>query len=224
MTEENDQGSGKLSFKNQDTVTLSRVDGDIEIKSCGRWVPEQGDEIVVTGMVTIQGALDIEGTLRVGSLKARTRDVIEITGDLIAQRSVRIEKGALHVHGSAEARDIRADSSLRVGKDLTCSTASGGGSVKVGGNAKAERINGGGSVKIEGNADVNELRAGGSIKVVGEIQCNELKVGGSGKVNNGKIGTVNIGGSFKAEGAVEVKVPAVFWNHLISSLLCHVTL
>jgi len=76
MTEENGQRSDRISLKNQDTVTLSRVDGDIEIKSCDRWVPEEGNEIVVTGTVTIQGALVIEGTLRVGSLKARTRDTI----------------------------------------------------------------------------------------------------------------------------------------------------
>ncbi len=205
MTEENEQRSDRISLKNQDVITLSKVNGDVEIRSCGRWVPEEGNEIVVTGTVTIQGALEIEGNLRVGSLKARTRDTIEVFGDLAAERSVRVEKGALYVEGWINAREVRADSSLSVGKDLTCSTGSGGGSVKVGGNAIAERISGGGSVKIEGNAEVKELRAGGSVKVLGEIQCDELKVGGSGKVNYGKIGTVSIGGSFKSEGAVEVE-------------------
>ncbi len=195
---------GKRKFQNEDQIVQSHIDGDVDIKNCRSWMPAEGDEIVITGEVRIQGDLDILGTLKAGSLHARTREAIVIDGDLILEKSARVEKGSLQVRGSVKGREIRADASVKIGHDLECSTGSGSGSVKVGGNAKAERLTGGGSVLIEGDAEVKEIRAGGSAKIHGEILSDEIKVGGSVKANRGKIGVVNVGGTFKAEGAIEI--------------------
>ncbi len=136
----------RLKFENEETVELGTVEGDVEIKNCRHLIPQQGSEIVIAGILYVQGELEIGGSLRARSLEAKTRDRIFVDGDLIIEESAIVKKGTLEVTGSASARVIEAGSSLRVEKDLTCDSGKGGGSIRVGGNAKARRLNAGGSI------------------------------------------------------------------------------
>ena len=55
----------KKSFKDEARVELGTVEGDVSIRNCRRVVPQQGDEIVITGTLDIRDETVIEGSVRV---------------------------------------------------------------------------------------------------------------------------------------------------------------
>jgi cytoskeletal protein CcmA (bactofilin family) len=190
-------------LRNRDRVELGTVQGDVEIRDCRLIVPQQGEQITVTGTIRVRGDTVIEGSLKAYSLRTEHCD-IEIQGDLVVETTVTIDKGSIEVKGSASAKQIQADATIGIGGDLICGSGKAGGAIRVSKNAKAMRLSAGGSVAVNGDAEVERLDAGGSVSVGGRVEAKEMAAGGSGRCNSGKISRVSIGGSFKAEGAVEV--------------------
>jgi len=195
----------RLLYKNQDTVELGNVEGDVEIRNCRTLVPEEGESIVITGTLFIVDELEIHGSLQCGRLESKSRDQITVNGNLIVEKAASIPRGSLAVYGDAKARDIEVGASFLVEGNLDCVSAKAGASIKVTGDAKAQRLTGGASVKIEGNVDVERVSGGGSVGIYGKIQAEEFDAGGSGKTVRGFIKKVSVGGSFKAEDAIEIE-------------------
>jgi len=195
----------KLEYKNESVVELGTSEGDIIVRNCGRLEPQQGNEIVISGTLTVFGDLDIEGSLQCDRLVLKTRDRVKVKGNLTATSAVDARKGSVSVEENLESRDVEVGSSLRVGGDLKCVSAKAGASIKVVGNAEAQRLTGGASVKIEGDCKVERIAGGGSVVVNGTIDAEELDAGGSGKAEKGVIKKVSVGGSFKAVGAIEIE-------------------
>ena len=147
----------KYEYKNESLVELGTTEGDVEIRTCRRLVPQQGDEIIISGTLTVTGDLDIEGSLKCDRLILKTRDRISVMGNLIATSGIDARKGSIDVDDNVDSRDIVVGAALRVGGDLNCVSAKAGASIKVVGNAVAQRLTGGGSVKIEGDCTVERI-------------------------------------------------------------------
>ena len=190
--------SDNQRYKNESVVELGTIEGDLELENCRSIRPATGNEIVVTGKVRVKGETYFEGSLKAHSLDGKARDTITIDGDLTVETTAENRRGSLEITGSATGESFRAGSSLRIGRDLVCTSASGGGSVKVIGNAKGRKVSAGGSVKLEGDAEVERVSAGGSVKIEGRSDIQEFSAGGSGKAHDGKIVKINVGGSFKS--------------------------
>ena len=144
----------KLSFKNEDTVKLGNVDGDVEIRNCRSLEAEEGGQITISGTLYIVDELEINSSLQCGRLESKSRDQITVHGNLTVEKSATIPRGSLVVYGDAKARDFEVGASFKVDGNLECVSAKAGASIKVTGDAKAQRLTGGASVKIEGNVDV----------------------------------------------------------------------
>ena len=177
----------RLVFKNEEQVVLGKVDGDVKIENCRTVVPEKGSEIIISGNLDIEGPTTVKASVRCNRLDVDSRDEVVIEGDLVVTTSVEVERGSLLVEGSVKAEGLSINGSLKIGKDLECTSVHSGGAFKVEGNAKVERIDAGGAVAIGGKIEAKELRAGGSVK------C-----------NTGTIEDVDVGGVFKATGPMEI--------------------
>ena len=205
---ENNKVKAKMAedrkFRNERRLELGTIEGDVEIRDCDLIVPQQGDEIVVSGTVKISGETTFEGSLRCGKIESKSRDTITVNGNLHVQRTVDVPRGSLRVAGHMTATEVEVGAALSVGGNLECTSGKAGASIKVSGDAKASRLTAGGSVKIEGTADVERINGGGSVVVGGRIKADEFDAGGSGKCSTGLIQKVSVGGSFKAVDAIEI--------------------
>ena len=81
----------KLVFKNQETVELGYVEGDVEIRSCRFIRPQQGDTIHITGKLEIHGDIIIEGSIQVHEFYGRTRDRIVVEGQANLTDNILVE-------------------------------------------------------------------------------------------------------------------------------------
>jgi hypothetical protein len=93
-------------YNDQDRVELDHVEGDLDLKNCRYIIPQQGDSITVTGAVRVWGGAIFEGSLKARSLECKTRDDIEVLGDLTVESDASVKKGSLRVDGNATGRMI----------------------------------------------------------------------------------------------------------------------
>lgn len=193
-----------FKFVKQRTVKIGTVEGDVSITNCQEIVPENGQEIVITGTLSIKGDVIFAGSLRAHGIVGKAKKVI-IEGDLTVENTCSIEKCNMQVMGNAKAGKFVLGSSLTVRQDLECSSARVGGSIKVHGDVKAGRLDVGGAIRIDGDVEVQRINVGGSVKLLRKVNMEELSVGGAGTVNTGRIGRVSIGGSFRSEDSVEIE-------------------
>jgi cytoskeletal protein CcmA (bactofilin family) len=176
-----------VRFKRQERVELTQVDGDLEIKDCRELVPKTGSMITVLGALRIDGETLVSASLNCRNLVARCHDTITIEGDLTATTAVDVEHGNLAVNGSASAKRFDIGGGLSVKGNLTCQTIDADGAVRVVGDLKAD-----------------QLDASGAAHVEGRVEAGRVDVGGAFTCNNGFIKDVDVGGSFKATGTMEI--------------------
>jgi len=177
-----------LRFKKQERVGLGQVDGDVDIKDCRTLVPKTGSTITITGTLRIDGETIVAGSLSCHNLLARSHDTITIEGDLTATTAVEVESGNLAVDGSASAKRFDVGGGLDVKGNLACQT-----------------IDADGAVRVAGDAKVEQLDASGAAHIGGRIDAGVVEVGGSMSCKDGLIRDVDVGGAFKATGAMEIR-------------------
>ncbi len=167
-----------MHFKNEKWIQLGKVRGDVFIEDCDVLVPQKGKEIVVKGTLIVEGSLIIEGSLSCKHLRIKSDDKVIIQGDLKVDGSVIVKERHRHSSGPK--------------------------GLKVTGSAVAHDFDIDGSLHVGGDLDSKTVKCGGSLKIERRIRAERLSVGGSASCVYGIISRVDVGGSFKASGTVEI--------------------
>lgn len=184
------------------TVTLSSVDGDLEV---GRGAVVKGEgsppKVMVTGTVYVEGDCVFDCNLTAENLNGE--DDVSVKGDLEVRNRVNIDDGRLVVSGNMKAERVDVDKSLRVDKDFQFDDVDVGGRLEVNGSTIGRKIDVGGTFEARGEVSVESIDVGGSVRIDSKVDIRDLNVGGTVEVESGKVDRVNVGGSFVSRGALE---------------------
>ncbi|MCG3221115.1 MAG: hypothetical protein H7641_07005 [Candidatus Heimdallarchaeota archaeon] len=193
----------KVVVKEDETIELSNVDGDLEaFDGATINVSSKVDKLVITGNLISKGDVLLNGSIEVQEIMHKD-GYLEIEGDVFAKR-VNVRNGGrggsskLIVGGSLKAEETSIDGALEVAKDFDCPNVKIMGACVVYGDANLENYDVSGSAKHEMNLNAKEVEIGGSLKIGGDaVILEELEVSGSAKIDGTlDCPEIEIGGSF----------------------------
>lgn len=190
----------KVRIEPRKTVEIGIVEEDLFIGRNSTIKAKTGETVVVKGDVEFEGDCNILSSLHAYSLRLENGGRINVEGDLIVEKSVKLEDGELLVSGRLEAEDVDVGKVVRVGRGLKCLEISVGGVLESGGDVDSEKIGVGGKVSVQGNLKGNNLSVGGTLTVKGLTELEKLDVGGVAKINGGRILDISVGGVFESTG------------------------
>ena len=189
------------------TVTLTRVEGDIEVGHNATMQSDEGKSIVVAGDIYLEGKAYINGNLECESLQSgiflsRHREInvggqrarLDLTGRYVGKLKV---DGNLAVH-----KQLSVSHSVEVQGTISA------GDIDVGGKIEAEAIKCG-RIRVGGRADVRGLFEASSVEVGGKVEggiakIGDLNVGGEAEFDGGSIkGNIRVGGRFTSKSPLE---------------------
>jgi len=182
------------------TVEIDVVEEDLFVGAHSTIKAKTGEAIIVKGNVEFEGDCNILSSLHAYSLNLENGGNINVQGDLIVERAVRLEDGELRVSGRLEAEDVDVGKVVKVGNGLKCKSISVGGVLESGGDVDAENISVGGTMSVQGNAKGSKLGVGGTLTVKGLTELEKLDVGSVAKINGGRKEDINVGGVFESAG------------------------
>ncbi|MEM2088530.1 MAG: hypothetical protein QXO47_00470 [Thermoproteota archaeon] len=182
------------------TVEIDVLEEDLLVGSNSTIKAKTGETVIVKGIVEFEGNCNILSSLHAYGLRLENRGRINVEGDLIVEKSVKLEDGELLVSGRLEAEEVDVGKVVRVGRGLKCLEISVGGVLESGGDVDSEKIGVGGKVSVQGNLKGNNLSVGGTLTVKGLTELEKLDVGGVAKINGGRILDISVGGVFESTG------------------------
>jgi len=182
------------------TVEIDVVEEGLFVGRHATLKAKTGETIIVKGDVEFEGDCNILSSLHANNLGLEGKGRIHVNGDLIVEKSVRLEDGELVVSGRLEAEDVDVGKAVNVGKGLKCRNIDVGGVLKSEGDVDAENISVGGTVSVQGAVRGGKLDVGGTLTVKGLTELEKLDVGGVARISGGKILDINVGGVFESTG------------------------
>ncbi len=192
--------NGKVRIEPRKTTEIDVVEEDLFVGKQSTIKAKTGELIVVKGNVEFEGDCNILSSLHAYSLSLENGGKINVQGDLIVEKSIRLEGGELRVSGRLEAEDVDVGKVVKAGKGLKCRSIGVGGFLESGGDLDAENISVGGTISVQGNVKGNKLGVGGTLTVKGLTELEKLDVGGVAKISGGRILDINVGGVFESAG------------------------
>jgi predicted acyltransferase (DUF342 family) len=182
------------------TVEIDVLEEDLFVGAYSTIKAKTGEAIIVKGNVEFERDCNILSSLRAYSISLENGGKINVQGDLIVEKSVRLEDGELLVSGRLEAEDVDVGKLVKAGNGLKCRSISVGGGLESGGDVDAENISVGGTMSVQGNVKGSRLGVGGTLTVKGLTELEKLDVGGVARINGGIIMDINVGGVFESAG------------------------
>lgn len=161
----------------EESKTISRVDGDLNIKE-GRVSTDSPDNILqVTGSVRCRGDCSLECIVSARDFEANRGNIL--VGGLSIERLIKVKKGELEVENDIRSGRVEVDRRLLVHGSLECTSSSVGGSMTVEGNSRAENVDVGGSLRLGRESEIARINVGGTVSFKEGLNSDRISVGGT---------------------------------------------
>lgn len=171
---------GETVIPEGQTAKLGTIDGDLRTGDHVLIQASDGSSVVVAGMASFEGGVEIDCNFECGSLRSED-GLVRVNGNLTVNGDANVEE-ALYTRGNVKAKRVDV-----------------GGRMSVGISLEVQNADIGGSLEVQGNVEADSIDVGGSFDVLGEVNLKRLDVGGSVEVGGGGFaGTVDVGGRFTA--------------------------
>ena len=188
------------------TATLDRVDGHLRIGNHATVQTSNGENVVVTGRVYLEGKAYVNGNLECDSVESESflseHREINVGGqrarlDLIGRYTHLEVNGNLTVH-----KQLSVSHSVEVKGAITASDIDVGGKIEADA-VKCSRIRVGGRTEVKGMFEAESVDVGGKVEA-GPVKIGDLNVGGEAEVDGGSItGNIRVGGRFISKSKLE---------------------
>jgi cytoskeletal protein CcmA (bactofilin family) len=190
------------------TVTLDVVDGELTIGHNATIQGNNGNTIIVTKGVYLEGKAYVNGSLECDSIQSGV--FLSKTGELnVGSQRARLELTGRYVGKLEVTGSLTVHKQLNVSHTVEVTEAINAGDIDVGGKIEAGAVKCG-KMRVGGRADIhNMLEAsnvdiGGKVEALGTVKIGDLNVGGEAEVGGGSItGSIHVGGKFVSKSALE---------------------
>jgi cytoskeletal protein CcmA (bactofilin family) len=168
------------------TERLGQVDGNLRIGNRARIEAADGNLVVVSKGVYLEGGATLDCNLECESLQVEHGGTLTVNGDLTVHKLLDVVH-SINSSGLIKAGEIDVGGKIRV-KSIVCE-----GRIRVGGVLEVER-----------DLEAKLVDVGGKSTIGGKVKLQDLEVGGLAVVNGGSIsGKIRVGGKFESKSKIE---------------------
>ena len=180
---------------------INSVNGNLIVNEATVKASNLEKMIAVSGDTRCHGDCTFEGNLKTYFLYVDDGD-LEIKGNLIVERKIRVKKGRLKVDGNLISPKVEVDKSARILGELKAEETQVGGTLVVGGSGISDYVSVGGTFESS-SFEFSKISVGGTYKAYGQLSGKKISVGGTFKAEeNVSVEEVDVGGTIAIQGDV----------------------